>query len=71
MFLVDTSTYQYKSDDGSVHGSFDLSMRQFFPQEIDALVHYAGFEIVAKYGDLDQTPFAQQPAYQHIVCRPR
>jgi SAM-dependent methyltransferase len=65
------STYRYKSDDGSIRGSFDLSMRQFFPQEIDALLHYNGFEILGKYGDLDRTPFAEAPEYQHIVCRPR
>lgn len=65
------STYRYVSDDGSITGTFELSMRQFFPQEIDALLHYNGFEIVEKYGDLDKTPFAQRPEYQHIVCRPR
>lgn len=68
---VITSTYHYKSDDERVAGSFDVTMRQFFPQEIDALLHYNGFEILAKYGDLDGTPFVDAPEYQHIVCRPR
>lgn len=68
---VSVSTYDYRSDDGEARGSFAITMRQFFPQEIDALLHYNGFEVVAKYGDVERTPFDQKPTYQHIVCRVR
>jgi ubiquinone/menaquinone biosynthesis C-methylase UbiE len=68
---VSVSNYDYRSDDGEAHGSFELTMRQFFPQEIDALLHYNGFDVVAKYGDVERTPFDQKSIYQHIVCRPR
>ncbi len=45
-------------------------MRQYFPQELDALVHYNGFEIVEKYGKRDMTPFERTSPQQLIVCRP-
>ena len=31
-----------------------FTMRQFFPQELDALFQYNGFRIEAKYGDFDE-----------------
>jgi len=34
-----------------------LELRMFFPQEIDALMHYNGFRIEHKYGDYRQSPF--------------
>jgi hypothetical protein len=68
---VSVSTYDYRSEDCEVRGSFAVTLRQFFPQEIDGLLHYNGFDVLAKYGDLERTPFDEKPAYQHIVCRPR
>jgi hypothetical protein len=46
-------------------------MRQFFPQEIDALAELNGFTIEAKYGDFKKTPFAEKPMYQNIVLKKR
>ncbi len=45
-------------------------MRQFFAQELDALVRYNGFEILQKYGKRDLTPFDRTSPQQLIVCRP-
>ena len=33
-----------------------LSLRYIFPQEMEALMHYNGFEIVEQYGDFDKCP---------------
>jgi SAM-dependent methyltransferase len=49
----------------------ELNMRIFFPQELDALLHYNGFVIDAKYGDYDETPFESRSLRQLIVCRKR
>lgn len=46
-----------------------LNMRCFFPQELDALLHYNGFKTLRKYGDFDLSPFASDSPKQVMVCR--
>jgi 2-polyprenyl-3-methyl-5-hydroxy-6-metoxy-1,4-benzoquinol methylase len=65
-----TSTYFYHTDSARTEKSLELKMRQFFPQELDALIEYNGFEIIAKYGDNEFTPFEEKPFYQNIICKP-
>jgi len=45
-----------------------LHMRCFFPQELDLLVRGNGFEIEAKFGDFQGTPFASGSMKQVVVC---
>jgi len=40
----------------------------FFPQEIDALLHYNGFQIEDKYGGYEEAPFGDSSRKQIIVC---
>jgi hypothetical protein len=49
----------------------DLPMRMFFPQELDVLLQYNGFEIEAKYGDYEDAPFSSRSPKQMVVCRLR
>lgn len=37
-----------------------LAHRQFYPREMEALLHYNGFEVRELYGDWDQTPLTQR-----------
>lgn len=46
-----------------------FEMRQFFPQEIDALLKYNGFTIEEKYGDYDEAKFCGSSPKQLVVCR--
>lgn len=46
-----------------------LVLRMFFPQEIDALLHYNDFQIEKKYGDHLETPFTDSSRKQIIVCK--
>jgi hypothetical protein len=46
-----------------------LNLRMFFPQEIDALLHYNGFEVEKKYGNHEEAPFVDSSYKQIIVCR--
>jgi len=46
-----------------------FGMRQFFPQEIDALLWYNGFLIEHKYGSYDEKEFSTGSPKQLIVCR--
>jgi SAM-dependent methyltransferase len=49
----------------------ELNMRILFPQELDALLHYNGFTVEAKYGEYDDTPFSSASSKQLVVCRKR
>jgi SAM-dependent methyltransferase len=46
-----------------------FTIRMFYPQELDALLIYNGFEIVAKYGGYDRSPFGSHSRCQLIVAR--
>ena len=48
-----------------------LKMRQFFPQEIDALLWYNDFLIEHKYGTYDEGEFSSDASKQLIVCHPK
>ena len=45
-----------------------LRLRIFFPQELDALLHYAGFEIRTKFGNFDRTEFSSDSPHQIILA---
>ena len=49
--------------------ALSFEMRQFFPQEIDALLCYNGFLIEHKYGSYDESEFSSDAPKQLIVCR--
>ncbi len=49
----------------------ELNMRILYPQEFDYLLHYNGFEIVAKYGDHKESSFGSGSRHQLVVCRLR
>ncbi len=48
-----------------------LAHRQFFPAELEALLHYNGFAIEARYGDFARTPLDAWSESQVIVARRR
>lgn len=48
-----------------------LSQRQFFPQELEALLSHAGFAIEARYGDFSRGEFNEESESQVIVARVR
>lgn len=47
----------------------ELNMRIFYPQELDALLHYNGFVIESKFGNYDESPFVSTSPKQLVVCR--
>ena len=48
-----------------------LAHRQFFPAELEALLHYNGFAIEACYGDFDRGPLQPESESQIYVVRAR
>jgi SAM-dependent methyltransferase len=47
----------------------ELNMRCFFPQELDALVKYNGFEIINKYGNFDKEVFTSNSPKQLLKLK--
>lgn len=47
-----------------------LSMRMYFPQELDALVRHNGFEIRQKFGGYQEDPFAADSEKQLLIATP-
>jgi len=66
---VKHSTFHYQRDEQPEGWDVSLTMRMFYPQEIDALLVYNGFTIENKYGDFDQMPYGAASPKQVIVCR--
>ena len=48
-----------------------LTHKQFFPVELEALVHYNGFVIEDRYGDFERGPLTPESESQIIVARAR
>jgi len=66
---VNRTTWRYRAGDRIDARVDELDMRVFFPQELDALLHYGGFEPCSKLGDYQGTPFASRSPKQIVVCR--
>jgi hypothetical protein len=56
---------------GPVEPDGELTMRMYFPQELDALFWYNGFAIEHKYGGSDRRPFDEQSSMQHYILKLR
>jgi SAM-dependent methyltransferase len=68
---VNRIKWYYRTGEEPEETVADLNMRIFFPQELDALLRYNGFEIEAKFGEFDETPFTSESLKQIPVCRKR
>ena len=47
-----------------------LSQRKFFPAELQALLHYSGFEVLRHYGDFAGEKLDEFAESQVLLCRP-
>jgi ubiquinone/menaquinone biosynthesis C-methylase UbiE len=65
-----TQLYRFRRyhQSGKQETSWDVTLRVFFPQELDALLKYNGFTIETKYGNYDKQPFESCSPYQIFVC---
>lgn len=60
--------WHYKNQFMKEEQSVSFTMRQFFPQELDALFHYNNFQIEQKFGNFDESAFASVSPKQIIVA---
>jgi SAM-dependent methyltransferase len=51
--------------------SLPLSQRQFFPQELEALLHYNGFALEHLWGDFERGPLSNESESQVVVVKKR
>ena len=59
----------FRAEGSSEETVLSFEMRQFFPQEIDALLWYNGFLMEHKYGGYDEVAFSSDSPKQLIICR--
>ena len=48
-----------------------LSLRYVFPQEMEALLYYNGFQVLEQFGDWDSSPLTNKSRLMIFVCRKR
>ena len=58
----------YRQIGDRVESFTNLKMRMFFPQELEALLYYNGFNVEFKYGNYDESAFRSTSPKQLIVC---
>lgn len=58
-------------EEGPESYSVQLSHRYFFPQELEALLHYNGFQVLCHYGDFELGELRADCESQVLVCRLR
>lgn len=57
---------EFSPEDGSGHWTVPLAQRQFFPREMEALLHYNGFSDIRWFGDF--TDAAPGPDTDFVVA---
>lgn len=60
--------WHYKNQYHKEEQTVSFTMRQYFPQELDALFLYNGFRIEQKFGDFDESAFTNNSPKQIIVA---
>lgn len=60
--------WHYKNQYHKEEQTVSFTMRQFFPQELNALLLYSGFRIEDKFGDFDCSDFNSNSPKQIIVA---
>lgn len=61
--------WDYKNLTTGASKQFHFSMRQFFPQELDALFVHNNFQIEQKFGDRDGSAFESHSPLQIVIAR--
>jgi SAM-dependent methyltransferase len=67
---VKHSTWHYELQGTGETWDVPVDLRMYYPQKLDALLHYNGFVIEHKFGDFDGSPFSANSPRQVIVSRP-
>ncbi|MBX3272644.1 MAG: class I SAM-dependent methyltransferase [Sandaracinaceae bacterium] len=66
-----TTVIRFTPRDGGAPHYDRLTQRQFFPRELEALLHYNGFEILRHDGGFTGEPIDELAESQVVLARPR
>jgi SAM-dependent methyltransferase len=65
---INRTTWFYSVGDERDVQVHHLHLRCYYPQELDALLHYNGFDVLEKLGNYDGTPFSSKSPLQIVTC---
>jgi hypothetical protein len=68
---INQGRYLFEDNTTKRRSALLLSMRQFFPQELESILICNGFAIQRRYGDYDRRLFSASAPRQVIVASPR
>jgi len=69
---LETAYRRWRTADGQdIVRIAPLSLRYIFPQEMEGLLHYNGFQVMELYGDWDKNPLTETSRMMVIVCKKR
>lgn len=65
--------FMFAQPDGAPEDAWQMEVahRQFFPAELEALLHYNGFEMVERFGNFKRRPFTKKSDAQVIIAKAR
>ena len=67
---IDTATRRWKKKNGQeAIKRVPLARRLIFPQEMEVLLQYNGFEVMDRYGDWDKSPLTNDSKLMIYVCQ--
>ena len=67
---TETAVRRWTNADGQeVARRAPLKQRLFFPQEMEALLHYNGFAVIGRHGSYDSQPLAHDDRLMVFVCQ--
>ena len=61
--------WYYSTDEEKDFLVIDFTLRMYFPDTMDRLLHDAGFQVVAKWGDYQRTPLSDDSELQIYVAQ--
>ncbi len=67
---VSRIVWHYRSEKTGKTVKKSLNLRCFFPEELQALLHYNGFRVLRRYGNFKRKPFGESSMKQVVVCAP-
>jgi hypothetical protein len=67
---VDHVDWHYRNQYAKDEQTVSFKMRQFFPQEFDAVFAANGFRIEEKFGDFNEAPFTSLSPKQIVIASP-
>jgi SAM-dependent methyltransferase len=67
---VETAYRRWKDTNGQEFEKIaPLSLRYYYPQELEALLYYNGFKVLERYGDHDSRPLTNESRMLIYICR--